>query len=135
MSLVYMLDTNITSAAIRGDPAIGAKLDALPQEVWCISAVTMSEHVYGLAKRPEARRLARLVYEFLQVAEVLPWDRLAADAHGQVRAELERSGTPIDHYDAMIAAHARAHGLIVVTDNERHFRRVPGLTVENWLRV
>jgi tRNA(fMet)-specific endonuclease VapC len=94
-----------------------------------------SEHIHGLARRPEARRLATLVQEFLQVAEVLPWDRLAADAHGKLRAELERAGLPIDHYDAMIAAHACAHGLIIVTDNERHFRRVPGLTVENWLRA
>ncbi|WP_077001957.1 type II toxin-antitoxin system VapC family toxin [Variovorax sp. KK3] len=134
MTLVYMLDTNITSAAIRGEPAIEAKLGALPQEAWCISAITMSEHVYGLSKRPEARRLARLVQEFLQVADVLPWDRHAADAHGELRAELESAGIPIGHYDTMIAAHARALGLIVVTDNERHFGRVPRLSVENWLR-
>jgi tRNA(fMet)-specific endonuclease VapC len=134
MSLVYMLDTNITSAAIRGEPAIAAKLDALPGEAWCISSVTMSEHVYGLAKRPEATRLSRVVHAFLQVAEVLPWDRQAADAHGQLRADLEGAGFPIGHNDAMIAAHALAMGLIIVTDNERHFRKVPGLTVENWLR-
>jgi tRNA(fMet)-specific endonuclease VapC len=135
MSLLYMLDTNITSAAIRGDAAVGAKLAALPADAWCISAVTAAEHHYGLAKRPEARTLARLVHAFLQVADVRPWDRLAAQAQGQLRATLERQGAPLDVYDGMIAAHALSLGLTVVTDNVKHFDRVPGLALENWLRA
>lgn len=98
------------------------------------SAVTVAEHVYGLARRPEARTLARLVHLFLEVAQVLPWDRDAAQRQGELRARLEGDGTPIHAYDAMIAAHALSRQLILVTDNEKHFRRVPRLHVENWLR-
>jgi tRNA(fMet)-specific endonuclease VapC len=134
VSLIYMLDTNISSAAMKGDPSVGAKLDVLPQDTWCVSAVTASEHVFGVAKRPEALRLALVVREFLQVAEVLPWDRAAADAHGVLRAHLKRAGTPVDSYDSMIAAHALSRGLILVTDNVKHFSPVPGLRIENWLR-
>lgn len=134
MSLLYMLDTNISSAAIRGEPAVSARLDALAQDAWCISAVTAAEHVYGLAKRPDASTLARLVRTFLLVAEVLPWDRNAAECQGVLRAGLENKGTPIHEYDLLIAAHALSENLILVTDNERHFRRVPGLAIENWLK-
>lgn len=135
MSLVFMLDTDIASAAIRGETAVSKRLQALPLEAWCISAVTAAEHLYGLAKRPQATTLARLVHGFLQVAEVAPWDRAAAGELGELRAELERKGTPIDAYDLMIAAHARAMGLVLVTDNQKHFSRVPGLNLENWLRA
>jgi tRNA(fMet)-specific endonuclease VapC len=135
MSLVYMLDTNITSAAIRGDAAVGAKLEALSAGAWCISAVTAAEHYYGLARRPEARTLARLVRAFLQVADVRPWDQRVAQAQGELRATLAGQGVPLDTYDGMIAAHALSLGLILVTDNVKHFGRVPGLTLENWLRT
>jgi len=134
MSLIYMLDTNISSAAIRGHAAVNAKLGALPQEAWCISAVTVSEHHYGLAKKPQAHRLANLVNEFLLVAQAMPWDSAAARCHGQLRADSERGGMPLHILDEMIAGHALALGLILVTDNERHFRRVGGLKIENWIR-
>ena len=134
MSLVFMLDTNTTSAAIRGDTAVGAKLAALSADAWCISAVTVAEHHYGLAKRPEARTLARLVYSFLEMADVRSWDHLAAHAQGDLRATLAALGTPLDTYDCMIAAHALSLGLVLVTDNVKHFKRVPGLSWENWLR-
>lgn len=134
MSRLYMLDTNISSATIRGDPAVSAKLDALPQTAWCVSAVTAAEHIYGMAKRPTASTLARLVRAFLLVAEVLPWGREAAEQQGELRANLESKGTPIHEYDLLIAAHALSEQLILVTDNDKHFRRVPGLVIENWLR-
>ena len=128
-----MLDTNITSAAIREDGAVSAKLLTLPARAWCISAITAAEHHYGLAKRPQAQTLARLVQAFLQVADVRPWDSLAALTHGDLRATLEMQGMPLDSYDCMIAAHALSIGAILVTDNTKHFKRVPGLAMENWL--
>jgi tRNA(fMet)-specific endonuclease VapC len=134
MSRVYMLDTNISSAAIRGDSVVSDKLDALPQAAWCISAVTVAEHVYDVAKRPQATTLARLVRAFLLVAEVLPWGWAAAEQQGELRADLESKGTPIHEYDLLIAAHALSEQLILVTDNEKHFCRVPGLVIENWLK-
>lgn len=131
---LYMLDTNAASEAMRGHPAFDSKLQSLPPGQWCISAVTCSEIRYGVAKRPEAVRLHRIVDEFLRIVPILPWDAQAATRHGALRADLKARGTPIGDFDEMIAAHALALGAVVVTDNTRHFARVPGLVIENWLR-
>lgn len=131
---LFMLDTNGASEAIRGNPAFDARLQALTSGQWCISAVTCSELRFGIARRPEAVRLHRIVQEFLRIAPVLSWDAQAAIQHGDLRAHLKASGTPIGDFDEMIAAHALAVGAVVVTDNTRHFKRVPGLVLDNWLR-
>jgi tRNA(fMet)-specific endonuclease VapC len=131
---LYMLDTNAASEAIRGHPVFDLRLQDLPPGQWCISAVTCSEIRYGVAKRPEAVRLHRIVEEFLRIVTILPWDAKAASRHGQLRADLKARSEPIGDFDEMIAAHALAIGAVVVTDNTRHFSRVPGLVIENWLR-
>ncbi len=130
-----MLDTNAASEALRGHPVFDARLRALSSGQWCVSAVTCSEMCYGVARRPEATRLRRLVTAFLSVTPVLPWDAKAANKHGELRAYLKANGTPIGDFDEMIAAHALATGAVMVTDNTRHFSRVSGLAVENWLRL
>ncbi len=132
--LCYLLDTNAASEAMRGTPAIDTRLLALPADAWCISAVTRAELRYGVALRPDSARLGRLVEGFLAASTTQPWDAAAADAYGALSAALRRAGTPIGDFDTMIAAHALALDLTVVTDNQRHFERVPGLQVENWLR-
>lgn len=129
---LYMLDTNIASAALRGD--IDDRMQQLLPGTWCISAVTRSELRFGLELKPGATRLARVVEAFLAVAEVAPWHTAAADAHGRLRAAMQLKGTPIGVFDEMIAGHALALGAVVVTDNTRDFARVPGLVLENWLR-
>jgi tRNA(fMet)-specific endonuclease VapC len=132
--MLYMLDTNAASEAIRGHKQLDNRLQTLTLQQWCISAVTYSELRYGLARRPEATQLARIVGEFLRIATVVPWDRAAADRHATLRAHLRAEGTPIGDFDEMIGAHALAKDAILVTDNIRHFQRVPGLHLENWLR-
>ena len=132
---LYMLDTNAASEAIRGNPAFDARLQAMAPGQWCISAVTCSELRFGIARRPEAVRLHRIVQEFLRISPILPWDAQAAMRHGDLRAHLKASGTPIGDFDEMISAHALAIGAVVVTDNTRHFARVPGLVLDNWLRA
>ena len=134
MSVIYMLDTNASSAAIRGDAGLDAKLQTLDRREWCISTITVAEHMYGLAKKPEAVRLAELVHAFLDAANVLMWDMAAAHALGRVRADLEKRGQVIGAYDMLIAAHALSRNLILVTDNIREFTRVENLKVENWQR-
>jgi tRNA(fMet)-specific endonuclease VapC len=130
----YMLDTNIVSAAIRGDARIDARLLQLDQQAWCISAITHSELCFGLALRPEASRLAPMVERFLMLATTAAWDAQAAQCHGRLRAQLRLAGTPIGDFDEMIAGHALSLQAILITDNERHFKRIFGLSVENWLR-
>lgn len=99
----------------------------------CISSITLGELHYGAEK--SARRAENLtaIEHFVVRLEVLPFASKAAAHYGQVRAELERAGTPCDPYDIQIGAHARSEGLIVVTNNVRAFARMPGVRVENWL--
>ncbi len=131
---LYMLDTNAASAALRGTPGMDERLERLDPSQWCISAVTRAELRYGLALKPEATKLAQYVEAFLQAATTAPWDPAAADAHGLLRARLRRDGTPIGDFDEMIAAHALSLNAVLVTDNTRHFQRVDGLVLENWIR-
>jgi tRNA(fMet)-specific endonuclease VapC len=131
---VYMLDTNCVSALMRGETKLDARLLAMDPSAWCISAVTHSEICYGLALRPNATRLLRAADHFFAMAITAAWDAAAATAHGQLRARLRLAGTPIGDFDEMIAGHALALGAVLVTDNVKHFKRVQGLVVENWLR-
>jgi tRNA(fMet)-specific endonuclease VapC len=129
-----MLDTNMVSAALKGHADVDARLAQLSPARWCISAITRAELRYGVALKPGATRLASLVDAFLQTTTTLAWDEAAADAHGRLRAQLRQAGTPIGDFDEMIAAHAIASAAVLVTDNTRHFERVAGLQLENWIR-
>ena len=100
----------------------------------CISAVTRAELRFGVVLRPKANRLAQVVDGFLSIARTVAWDSGAADAHGQLRATLTAKGRRIGDFDEMVAAHALALGATLVTDNVRHFSRVSGLKIENWIR-
>lgn len=131
---MYMLDTNAASAAMRGTAGLDERLRRLEPEQWCISAITHAELRFGAALKPDSTTVARYVNGFLATARTAPWDHAAADIHGRLRAELRRSGTPIGDYDEMIAAHALALGSVLVTDNVKHFQRVAGLVLENWVR-
>jgi tRNA(fMet)-specific endonuclease VapC len=133
MSLL-MLDTSIASAIISQRVDLGARLDQLDKADWCISAITRAELKFGVMRKPGATKLARLVDGFLGAALTEPFDERAADEYGRLRSELERQGIGIGVADELIAAHALSLGAIIVTDNVRHFERVPGLEVQNWLR-
>ncbi len=133
MNEQFLLDTDICSFIIKGTrPDLDARLRELSPEQTFISAVTRAELRFGLAKRPDAIRLAELVERFLGTVVTLPWDAVAADTYGQVRARLEKAGTPIGEHDTMIAAHALAANLIVVTNNVNHFRQVESLRWVTW---
>jgi tRNA(fMet)-specific endonuclease VapC len=132
--MLYLLDTNAVSAALKGHAGLDRRLKDLPAADWCISAITRAELRFGLARRPEAFRVALVVDAFLSVARTEAWDARAADAHGRVRAALAARARPIGNFDEMIAAHAIALDATLVTDNIRHFSRIAGLKVENWIR-
>ncbi|KIZ47988.1 MULTISPECIES: tRNA(fMet)-specific endonuclease VapC [Rhodopseudomonas] len=131
--LAYMLDTNICIYVIKNrPPALRDKFNALAEQL-CISSITLGELVYGAEK--SARRVDNLnaIAHFTARLQVLPLADKAAAHDGQLRAELERAGTPCRPHDMQIAGHARSEGLIVVTNNMREFARMPGLRVENWV--
>lgn len=129
-----MLDTNIVSALLRS-PLVGPVRDRLvafgPERV-CISIVTSAEIQFGFAKRPSAR-LERNLGLLLSSMPILAFEPPADLRYGEIRAELERRGTVIGANDLLIAAHALALDLPLVTANIREFSRVPDLRVENWL--
>jgi len=130
-----MLDTDTASYVIdKSEPAIDARLQALDREQVCISAITRAELQFGARRLPKAIRLHAGVDRFLANIPTLAWDEAAADCFADVKAELERKGTPIGDLDTMIAAHAHAAGAILVTNNVKHFRRVKGLAIENWTK-
>ena len=132
----FLLDTNTLIYVINRQARHAAVLDRFsrePPENLCVSAITLAELRYGIAKskRSEANRRA-----FLQAVETLsiaPFDARAAESYGLVRAELEASGRPIGPLDMLIAAHALSLDLTLVSSNEREFARVRRLRVENWI--
>src|ERR671933_1611207 len=134
---MYLLDTDILSNLMKRAPsrALVARVVRVPPEHQFTSSITFGELVYGAYRLRErtATMLERIEDTLLPNLPVLPFDTAAARRYGELRAELEQSGTSIGDADMRIAAIALARGLKVVTGNERHFRRVPGLEVENWL--
>ncbi|WP_310602443.1 type II toxin-antitoxin system tRNA(fMet)-specific endonuclease VapC [Anaerosporobacter sp.] len=129
----YMLDTNICIYAIKHKPETVIKkfLEHSPDEM-CISAITYAELMHGVEKS-QAREKNRLAMTlFLSSIMILEFDCYAAEEYGKIRANLERKGTPIGPMDMQIAGHAKAEGLILVTNNTREFIRVEGLVVEDW---
>ena len=131
----FMLDTNTCVDLIRQrNDRILRKVKRRRAEDLCVSSVTLSELEYGAAKSGDPGKNRLALAEFMAPLSVMPYDDAAAPVYGRVRAELERAGTPIGPLDTMIAAHALALGLTVVTDNEREFRRVADLKIQNWTK-
>jgi tRNA(fMet)-specific endonuclease VapC len=135
--LSYLLDTDIISNLLRRTPSttLIRRLAAVAPEDQHTSSITLGELVYGAHRVPE--RTEQLLEKIDAVIPThlpaLPFDDVASRHYGVIRADLERAGTPIGEADMRIAAIALARGLAVVTGNGRHFERVPGLHVENWL--
>ncbi len=100
-----------------------------------VSSVTIAELEYGVAASVRKEENARRLKGFLAPLVILDFDTVAAAAYGEVRARLKRRGEMIGPLDCLIASHALSRDLVVVTDNEREFRRVEGLVVENWVDV
>ncbi|MDA3134615.1 tRNA(fMet)-specific endonuclease VapC [Atlantibacter subterranea] len=130
--LKYLLDTNICIFTMKNKPQIVRDAFNRHDGQMCISSVSLMELIVGAEKSLQVERNLRAIEGFTARLVVLPYDVGAANHTGQIRADLERKGTPVGAYDYMIAGHARSQGLIVVTNNRREFDRVPGLRVEDW---
>jgi len=133
---MFCLDTNIVISAINLRPAyIRARLDAeiASGAMIGIPVIVLFEMRYGAAKSDRRARSEAGLDAFLSLA-ITPWSFEPDDAvhAGEIRAELESAGTPIGHYDYLIAAQARRRGAALVTLNRREFERVPGLMVTDW---
>ena len=127
----YMLDTNTVSYLIKAHPAVARRVMAASMASLCVSAITGGELLFGLAKRPDAKRLHIAVRELLRRVDVLPWSSAIAERYGVVRAEMERCGKILAPLDLLIATHALDLGTVLVT-NDQAFNQVNGLHVEDW---
>lgn len=127
-----MLDTNIVIYTIKNRPEQVRHAFKLHENQMCISAVTLGELIYGAERSSQPERNLADIEGLIARLEIAPFEDHAAEHFGQLRAELYRIGKPIGPYDMMIGGHARALGLILITNNMKEFERVPGLRVENW---
>jgi tRNA(fMet)-specific endonuclease VapC len=129
----YLLDTNIVSSwATRENPALLMRLLQTPPSALAICSVVKMELLYGLALKPGLKWM-NAVRKVMDALSVVAFDEASAEQAARLRAQLRTQGTPIGHYDLLIAGTALANGLIMVTNNTREFSRVPGLIVEDWL--
>ena len=128
----YMLDTNIVIYVIKRRPIELLEIFNANADRMCISTITLAELLHGVEKSRQQAKNLHIVEDFISRLSVLDYGKKAASHYGQIRAELEKKGTPIGVNDLHIAAHARSEGLILVTNNIREFERVDGLRLENW---
>jgi tRNA(fMet)-specific endonuclease VapC len=127
-----MLDTNSVSALIskRSRP-VRDRLDRAGLTDTSTSSLVYGEVRYGLIKNPEATRLAAAATKFFAEIDILPWTMETAEVYGVLRARMRRLGKALQPLDMLIAAHALEAGATLVT-NDRAFRHVPGLAIEDW---
>ncbi len=129
-----MLDTNICIYIIKQQPESVLKRFTEYQVGYIgISSITLSELRFGVAGSRSRKRNSQALEEFVIPLEILPFDDKAALAYGDIRASLEKAGTPIGSMDMLIAAHAVSLGVTLVTNNTREFCRVKGLNLVDWV--
>ena len=129
-----LLDTNICIYLIKKKPLkVLKKLSEYAVSDIGISSITVAELLYGVEKSSLQERNRDALNGFLAPFEIMPFDDLAAEVYGRIRAGLERKGTPIGSMDMLIAAHALSLGVTLVTNNTKEFKRVPHLQVANWV--
>ena len=128
----FLLDTDTCIYALKQSVAVVKHLLAQKPEDIAVSIITEAELRAGAAKSISAAKALRLVENFLRPLAILEFSSSDAATYAQVRAKLERAGTPIGPLDTLIAAQAVGRKLVLVSNNEREFRRVPGLHVQNW---
>jgi tRNA(fMet)-specific endonuclease VapC len=132
---MYCFDTDILSTVLKRNPPLPLirRLAQIRPEEQFTTSITLAELLYGASKKGSARLLARVRDIVHQAAQVLPFDELAAEVYGPLRAGLESKGIPLDEPDLRIASIALSRDLTLVTGNVRHFDRIAGLRIEDWI--
>lgn len=133
MEAQFLLDTNICIYIRRKKPEpVLRRFKTLRHGEAVLSVITFGELLYGAEKSLQRSVALQQLRELAEILPVMPLPEAAAETYGRIRAELERKGQMIGNNDLWISAHAKAAGLILVTNNEREFHRVSGLRVQNW---
>jgi len=130
---MYLLDTNACIRILNGtSPVLVERLRFIPRTQVRLSSVVKAELLYGARKSGRIAENLRLLERFFETIASLPFDDRCAEEYGVLRNDLERAGTLIGPNDLLIAASARAHGAVLVTNNLREFSRVPDLRIDDW---
>ena len=132
---MYLFDTDVLSNLMKRSPShdLLKRAGSVPVGSQFTSSITLGELVYGARRRRSENLMEKIEERVAAKLPILPFDAEAARRYGELRADLERQGTPIGDADIRIAAIALVRRLIVVTGNVGHFQRIPHLSVENWL--
>ena len=131
----YMLDTDICSYIIRERPLdVFERFKKIDMSQLYISVVTVAELIYGVEHSSSKKINRPIIDDFVHHLSILSWDQKAAEHYGKIRAFLRAEGSMIGPMDLMIAAHARSGAMTLVTNNDKHFNRVPQLEIENWAK-
>jgi tRNA(fMet)-specific endonuclease VapC len=133
--LRYLLDTNIVIYVLKRRPVEVLSTFNANASRMAISSITLAELLHGAEKSSRASENLSTIEDFCSRLQVLPYGAKAAQHYGAIRAALERLGQPIGVNDLHIAGHARSEGLVLVTNNQSEFLRVPALAVENWVQA
>jgi tRNA(fMet)-specific endonuclease VapC len=134
MALCYLLDTNICIYIAKQKPAkVLRRFEKMAVGDIAMSAITYGELLYGAEKSHHAKKVKTLLKELVGIIPSLSLTSDVGEHYGNIRSVLEKQGQPIGNNDLWIAAHARALGVVLVTNNVKEFVRVPHLKVENWV--
>jgi tRNA(fMet)-specific endonuclease VapC len=133
MSVKYLLDTNICIyIAKHNPPAVKERFSQHTAAELAMSVVTLGELRFGAEKSQSRERALKVINKLTSTMQIAPINDIVGEHYGQIRADLQQKGLIIGNNDLWLAAHARAEGWILVTNNEREFVRVQQLQVENW---
>jgi len=134
MVIRYMLDTDACIALIKNRPvSMRSRLSLLTSEEVGISSIVAAELWFGVANSQKKKKNESALKDFLEFVTLLDWPGEASHLYGQIRAQLQKLGTPIGAMDLLIASHALFIDTVLVTNNTREFERVSDLKIENWL--
>ena len=129
---MYLLDTDTIIYSLKSNPTVKKNLEARIDVHMSLSVVTLMELYYGAYKSEKVASNLSKIKIIEKSFEIIPTEREVVDIFGMIKADLERSGTPLDDFDLIIAACALTHNLTLVSNNTRHFERIPGLKLDNW---
>ena len=129
----YLLDTNICVYFLKQNAKIVDKIASVPADDLAISCFNLTELLYGAYNSEHVDKNLERVRYIENTIEVMPFDRKAIENYAAIKSTLKKQGKLIDDFDILIAAVALSNEMILVTNNEKHFERIPDLIIENWL--
>jgi tRNA(fMet)-specific endonuclease VapC len=129
---MYLIDTDILIYFLKGNEKVSAKFRQQASVPKALSVVSYGELYYGAMRSARCQENLARIRRLCELMPVLDVSRSAMETYGCLKADLHKDGAPVDEFDLIIAATALSHGMRLVTNNLRHYARIPGLDLENW---